>query len=55
MTTHRGRTKIGKTAITICLTSEEIAALDRLAETHLRSRTGHATWLILHAIREVTK
>lgn len=48
---HRGRPKEGTVPITIRLTPDEIAQLDELAENHLRSRTGHATWLVIQALR----
>ena len=48
---HRGRSKEGTVPITIRLTPDEIAQLDALAESHLRSRTAHATWLIIQALR----
>lgn len=50
---HRGRPKEGTVPITIRLTPDEITQLDELAESHLRSRTGHATWLVIQALREV--
>ena len=47
---YRGRSKEGTIPITIRLTPEEIERLDAEAEAHLRSRTGHATWLVLQAL-----
>ena len=48
---HRGRGKSGKKPMTIHLTEQEIEALDRLAETECRTRTGQALYLVLSAIR----
>ena len=51
---HRGRSKEGTVPVTIRLTPDEIAQLDELAESHLRSRTAHVVWLIIQALREVS-
>ena len=49
---HRGRTKAGKVQIQIHLTSEELAKLDKLAESECRSRTMQATWMVLKGISD---
>lgn len=52
MTVHRGRTKKGKTTVMLYLSTAEVAALDKLAEQELRSRTGQATWIVLTVLVE---
>ena len=47
---HRGRTKKGSKTLQIHLTSEEWAALKRIAECQLRSASAQAVWIIKQMI-----
>ncbi len=49
---YRGRTKAGKVQISIHLTPDELARLDRIAEEECRSRTMQATHMVLKGIRD---
>lgn len=52
---HAGRSAKGKAKITISLTEAERDALEEIADEHLRSIAGHATWIVLREIEEAKR
>jgi len=46
----RGRTKDGKTCVSVAFTAEELKAIDALAVRDCRSRCGQITYMVLCAV-----